>query len=328
MGKKIFLTGAAGFIGFHVALALKNRGDEVVGLDNFNDYYSLHLKRQRASLLEAEGIEVIEGDINDPTLVDSIFKLHRFTDVCHLAAQAGVRYARSHPQAYLSSNIDGFLSLLQQLRSSPHVKLTYASSSSVYGLNTKTPFSESDPTDCPANLYAATKKANELMAFSYHHLYGIRMTGLRFFTVYGPWGRPDMAYFAFTKAILAKEPIHLFNRGEMERDFTYIDDIVRGTLAAIDYEGEYDLFNLGNHTPVALLDFVATLEKLLGQEARKVFEGESAGEVRCTYADITHAREKLGYTPRVDLEEGLTKFLDWYLKAAGSDSMISLATRL
>ncbi len=310
--KTILLTGAAGFIGFHTALALVKRGDRVVGLDNFNDYYSPELKRQRAHLLEQAGIEVVEADLNDRAALHKLFEENYFTDVLNLAAQAGVRYARKNPEAYLASNINGFLSLLEILRLHPNVKLTYASSSSVYGRNEKTPFSISDRTDQPANLYAATKKANELMAYSYHHLYGIQMTGLRFFTVYGPWGRPDMAYFSFTEAIIKGEPIHLFNNGKMQRDFTYIDDVVRGTLAAIDYDGEYELFNLGNNRPVELLTFVSILEKELGKEAVKIFEGPSAGEVDTTYADISTSQEKLGFEPKTDLEEGLHHFIEWY----------------
>ncbi len=310
--KTILVTGAAGFIGFHTAQALAKRGDRVVGLDNFNGYYSPALKRKRALILKEKGIEVVETDLNDHATLRALFETYPFTDVLNLAAQAGVRYARKNPQAYLSSNIDGFLSLLEILRHYPEVKLTYASSSSVYGRNEKIPFSVDDPTDQPANLYAATKKANELMAYSYHHLYGTRMTGLRFFTVYGPWGRPDMAYYSFAEAILSGKPIHLFNEGKMQRDFTYIDDVVRGTIAAIDYPGSYELFNLGNNRPVELLEFVSILEKLLGREAVKVFEGPSAGEVETTYADITSSCEKLGYAPSTNLEEGLAHFVSWY----------------
>lgn len=309
----ILVTGAAGFIGFHASLALKERGDRVIGLDNFNTYYSQELKRERAALLKKRGIEVVEADLNDRKTLDALFHTHSLTHVLNLAAQAGVRYARTHPEAYIESNINGFLSLLETLRAHPHVKLVYASSSSVYGRNTKIPFSVADQTDKPANLYAATKKANELMAYSYNHLFGIRSTGLRFFTVYGPWGRPDMAYYSFTKAILAGEPIHLFNNGKMERDFTYIDDIVRGTLAALDYEGECEIFNLGNCQPTPLLTFVSILEKLLNKEAIKVFEGPSAGEVEITFADIEEAQKKLNFQPVTDLETGLAKFIDWYV---------------
>jgi UDP-glucuronate 4-epimerase len=313
MSKKVLVTGAAGFIGFHVAQKLKKQHNEVVGFDNFNGYYSPELKRRRAARLKEEGIEVIEGDLNEREKLHLLFQAHPFTHVLHLAAQAGVRYARSHPEAYLASNIDGFLSLLEVLRLYPHVKLVYASSSSVYGRNTKTPFSTTDPTDQPANLYAVTKKANELMAYSYHHLFGIHTTGLRYFTVYGPWGRPDMAYYTFTKAILEERPIHLFNQGEMQRDFTYIDDIVNGTLAALDYEGDgCAVFNLGNRTPTPLLTFVDVLEKLLQKKAIKIFEGASPGEVEITYADIADSEKKLGFHPITQLEAGLAAFIDWY----------------
>lgn len=308
----VFLTGAAGFIGFHTALALKKRGDRVIGLDNFNAYYSPALKRQRAALLQENGIEIIDADINNRERLSALFESYQFTHVLHLAAQAGVRYAREHPEAYLASNIDGFLAILETLRSYPHIKLIYASSSSVYGRNQKIPFSVADPTDQPANLYAATKKANELMAFSYRHLYGIASTGLRYFTVYGPWGRPDMAYYSFTEAILQGKPIHLFNQGKMQRDFTYIDDVVQGTLAALDYEGECEVFNIGNNRPVELLDFVSILEKLLGKQASLVFEKASPGEVETTYADIDESRRLLNFEPQTSLEEGLKHFVDWY----------------
>ncbi len=310
--KTVLLTGAAGFIGFHTASALVKRGDSVIGLDNFNSRYSPALKRERAFLLKEKGIEIIEADLNDRETLHSLFEAHPFTDILTLAAQAGVRYSYKNPEAYLSSNIDGFLSILETLRHYPDVKLTYASSSSVYGRNEKIPFSVTDTTDKPANLYAATKKANELMAYSYHHLYGIAMTGLRFFTVYGPWGRPDMAYYSFTEAIMKGEPIHLFNNGKMQRDFTYIDDVVQGTLAAIDHQGEYELFNLGNNRPIELLTFVSILEKELGRKANKIFEGPSAGEVEITYADITSSHEKLGFEPKTHLEEGLARFIEWY----------------
>lgn len=311
--KRVFVTGAAGFIGFHAALALKNQGDCVVGIDNFNPYYSPELKRERAAILKKNGIELIEGDLRDRDHLLSLFETHDFTHVLHLAAQAGVRYAQKNPDAYIASNIEGFLSILEILKAFPHIKFVYASSSSVYGRNEKIPFSTSDTTDKPANLYAATKKANELMAYSYHHLYGISMVGLRYFTVYGPWGRPDMAYFFFTKRILEEKPIHLFNHGQMERDFTYIDDIVRGTLAALDYPGGYEVFNLGNNRPIPLLHFVSILEKFLQKEAKKVFEKESPGEVKNTFADISESQKKLGYQPTTTLESGLCEFIAWYL---------------
>jgi UDP-glucuronate 4-epimerase len=285
----------------------------VIGFDNFNTYYSPELKRKRAKLLQAQEIEIIEADINDSKTFKQTLDKHACTHVLHLAAQAGVRYSKTHPEAYLASNINGFLTVLESLRELSPIRLIYASSSSVYGRNTKTPFSISDTTDQPANLYAVTKKANELMAYSYHHLYGIRSTGLRFFTVYGPWGRPDMAYYTFTQSILEGKPIHLFNQGMMQRDFTYIDDIIQGILAALDYEGEYDLFNLGNNQPVSLLDFVSILEKLLGKTAIKILDGPNPGEVETTYADITETKRALGFQPLTSLEEGLARFIDWYL---------------
>jgi UDP-glucuronate 4-epimerase len=314
MKKTVLVTGAAGFIGFHLSQALAARGDHVQGLDNFNDYYSTSLKRKRASLLEEKGIAIYEQDLNDKEKLLSLFQKNSFTHVVNLAAQAGVRYARTAPEAYLSSNINGFLSLLEALRIYPQTRLIFASSSSVYGRNSKVPFSVEDTTDKPANLYAATKKANELMAYSYHHIYGIRSTALRFFTVYGPWGRPDMAYYTFTKSILEGKPIHLFNEGKMSRDFTYIDDIVEGTLAAIDYEGgEYEVFNLGNHQPVPVLNFVEILEDILGKKATKIFEGETPGEVETTYADISYSQKQLGFYPKTQLTTGLRTFVNWYL---------------
>lgn len=313
MKKTLLVTGAAGFIGFHCAQQLLDQGNRVVGIDNFNSYYCPKLKRDRAQVLEKKGLEMVNADINDRAVLKNLFEKHSFTHVLHLAAQAGVRYARKNPEAYLESNINGFLALLETIRYYPHVKLVYASSSSVYGRNTKIPFAVTDPTDQPANLYAATKKANELMAYSYHHLYGINMCGLRFFTVYGPWGRPDMAYFSFTKAILEREPIRLFNQGKMERDFTFIDDIVNGTLAALNDAGSFEIFNLGNNRPTPLLSFLSILEELLGVKAKKILEGPSPGEVEITYADIQESQAKLGYQPKTDLKTGLSKFIDWYL---------------
>ncbi|MCB1180757.1 MAG: NAD-dependent epimerase/dehydratase family protein [Chlamydiia bacterium] len=311
--KNILITGAAGFIGYFCATALKRRGDGVIGFDNFNAYYSPILKRERSRLLAKEGVTIIEGDLCDKELLMELFKEHKFTHVLHLAAQAGVRYALKFPNAYLKSNIEGFLSLLEILREVPKTELIYASSSSVYGKNEKIPFSIMDQTDRPANLYAATKKANELMAYSYHNLFRIPMTGLRFFTVYGPWGRPDMAYFSFTKSILEETPIYLFNEGKMERDFTYIDDIVGGVIAAIDQkERTFDLFNLGNNHPVPVLEMIGILENLLKKKAVYEMGPTSAGEVAITYADISDAEKRLGYRPTIRLEEGLSRFLDWY----------------
>jgi len=325
--KRVLVTGAAGFIGFHTALALKKAGADVVGYDNFNDYYSVALKKARAKLLAEAGIAVIEGDLCDKPALQRIFNEHDFTHVLNLAAQAGVRYAQKNPMAYLKSNLEGFLVLLEILKESPGVKLVYASSSSVYGCNEKTPFSTCDMTDKPANLYAATKKANELLAYSYHHLYGLTTVGLRFFTVYGPWGRPDMAYFSFTEAILRDQPIRLFNNGKMWRDFTYIDDAVQGTLAALDYN-ENAVFNIGNNKCEELLAFVSILEEELGKKANKVLVEEAPGEMIRTFADISDAEKKLGFTPKTSLKEGLHHFVDWHKAyAAGKAAVISEATR-
>lgn len=316
MKKNVFITGAAGFIGFHLAKYLAARGDHVLGYDNFNDYYDPQLKRGRAAELARQGIQVIEGDICDSEALQRAIRQHDTSHVVHLAAQAGVRYSLVNPQAYVKTNIEGFVTLLEICRTRPDMKLTYASSSSVYGLNSKTPYAIEDRTDHQASLYGATKKSNELMADVYHHLYGIAVTGLRFFTVYGPWGRPDMAYFSFTKAILEGRPIDIFNEGKMLRDFTYINDIVAGTAAAIDLGAKNELFNLGNHKPVELLEFVKILEKALGKEAKKRFLPMQPGDVLATYADITHSVEKLGFKPRTSLEEGIPAFVKWYLNAA------------
>ncbi|MCH9610982.1 MAG: UDP-N-acetylglucosamine 4-epimerase [Chlamydiales bacterium] len=322
--KRVLVTGAAGFIGSHTALALKEAGHEVVGLDNFNDYYSVDLKRARAQRLEQNGISVIEGDLCDKGLLEEL--VSDCTHVLNLAAQAGVRYAKKNPNSYLKSNLEGFLNLLEVLKSRPEIKLVYASSSSVYGCNEKTPFSTEDRTDQPANLYAATKKANELMAYSYHHLFGLTTVGLRYFTVYGPWGRPDMAYFSFTEAILKGEPITLFNRGQMWRDFTYIDDVVTGTIAALDYD-QNSVFNLGNHRCEELAYFVSILEQELGKGADIRLIDEAPGEMIRTWADISDAKKKLGYQPKTSLKEGLAQFIQWHKRyASGSASVMSEAT--
>lgn len=312
MGKRIIITGAAGFIGFHVALALQERGDEVVGIDNFNHYYTPTLKEKRNRILEQKGIKVHRIDLSEKEKILTLCEAFGTTHLLHLAAQAGVRYAKEHPEAYIKSNLDGFLSILEVVRNLQNVKLIYASSSSVYGLNEKIPFSEEDRVDKPANLYAATKRANELMAYSYHHLYGIAVTGLRFFTVYGPWGRPDMAYFSFTEAIMNDKPITLFNQGQMSRDFTYIDDITAGTIAAIDLGAACEIFNLGNHNPIDIFTFVRLLEKALEKKAQFTLSELSPGEVLSTFANIEHAKKQLHYNPKVPLEEGLTRFASWY----------------
>lgn len=312
--KHVLITGAAGFIGFHLAKHLKSRGEKVIGLDNFNDYYDPLLKRSRAKQLSKQEISIIEGDICDPKLLKKIVEDHQITHLAHLAAQAGVRYSLVDPQAYIKANIEGFVNILETCRQIPSIKLIYASSSSVYGLNKKTPFSIEDRTDQPASLYGATKKANELLATSYHHLYQIPVTGLRFFTVYGPWGRPDMAYFQFTKAILEGTPIQIFNHGKMRRDFTYIDDIIQGIEAAIDLPAKNEIFNLGNHQPVDLLDMVALLEKCLGKKAHQIFLPMQTGDVLETYADIELSTQNLGFVPKTKLDEGIPRFVDWYQK--------------
>ena len=312
MKKNILITGAAGFIGSHLALKLKQRGDAVIGLDNFNAYYTPQLKRDREILLAKAGVQVIEGDICNGPLIDEILAKQGITHLVHLAAQAGVRYSLTNPQAYVKANLEGFVNILEACRKNPSIKLTYASSSSVYGLNEKTPFSVEDRADHQVSLYGATKKANELMAHSYHHIYGIPMTGLRFFTVYGPWGRPDMAYFSFTKAILEGKSIDVFNHGKLQRDFTYIDDIVAGTMAAIDLGADYEIFNLGNNQPVALGTFIEVIEKALGKEAKKNYLPMQSGDVLSTYADIEHSKNKLGFSPKTSLEKGISSFVQWY----------------
>lgn len=312
MAKRVFITGAAGFIGCHVALELSAAGIAVLGLDNFNDYYDVFLKESRAALLRKHGVQVLRADINDYSFLKEKIQEHQTTHVVHLAAQAGVRYSLENPHAYLKSNVDGFLNVLEACRESPGLKLVYASSSSVYGLNTKTPFCVDDRTDAQASLYGVTKKANELMAQTYHHLFGINSVGLRFFTVYGPWGRPDMAYYSFTRDILSGKAIKIFNNGRMKRDFTYIDDIVAGTIAALDHRAGAALFNLGNNQPTELGKMIELLEKLLGKEAEKDFLPMQAGDVVETYAMIDQSYQALGFVPKTSLEEGLERFVDWY----------------
>lgn len=308
--KRILITGAAGFIGFHLAKRLSKRGDTVVGYDNFNDYYDPLLKRSRALELSKHGIEVIEGDICQFERVKDLVTSRGITHLVNLAAQAGVRSVRN-PQAYVKANLEGFVAILEVCRHTS-IPLIYASSSSVYGANTKIPFSVQDPTDRQVSLYGATKKANELMAYTYHHLYGVAATGLRFFTVYGPWGRPDMAYFSFAEAIRLGRPIELFNEGRMQRDFTYIDDIVDGTVASIDLQAPNEIFNLGNHQPEEVSSLVSLLEQHLGKKAQRVLRPMPLADVPATYADIEYTREKLGYEPKVSLQEGIEKFMGWY----------------
>lgn len=328
---KILVTGAAGFIGSAVSHALLDRGDHVVGIDNINDYYDPSLKQARLARLSPRNHFQFEKiDICDKTAIDRLFADGKFDCVIHLAAQAGVRYSLTHPQAYLDSNINGFLNILEGCRHNETGHLVYASSSSVYGMNESMPFSVADNVDHPVSLYAATKKSNELMAHCYAHLYRIPVTGLRFFTVYGPWGRPDMALFLFTKNILADKPIDIFNNGNHARDFTYIDDIVSGVVKVADAPPEpsedwsgqapdpayskapYRLFNIGNNNPIELMDFVAAIEQALEREAKKNFLPMQAGDVAKTYADVTHLRSVTGFAPETPLQDGVKKFIDWY----------------
>lgn len=299
----------------HLAESLLDDGHEVIGLDNFNDYYGIQLKLDRHARLEGrKGYIGIRGDLEDYQLLTDSFKLHTPDCVCHLAAQAGVRYSISHPFAYQKANLEGHLNILEACRHAKIQRLVYASSSSVYGGNKKIPFSESDPVDNPVSLYAATKKADELMSHSYTQLYGLQTVGLRFFTVYGPWGRPDMAYWLFTRNLLEGKPIQVFNHGRMERDFTYISDIVSGVKAALFAEGLdlYEIFNLGNNKPENLMDMIQTIAGVLGVEPKMEMLPMQAGDVPVTYADISLARKKLGYSPHTPISEGLPEFINWY----------------
>ncbi len=309
----VCVTGIAGFIGFHTAKALASQGRKVVGFDNFNGFYDVKLKQDRAALLKREtGIDCEKIDLSDKDALERFFDYHKPTAVVHLAAQPGVRYSVEHPHEVIESNITGFLNLLEILKKNPSTALIYASSSSVYGMNRKVPFAEEDRSDHPASLYGATKKTNELMAYVYHHLYKIPMTGLRFFTVYGPWGRPDMATWLFTKAIFEESPIRLFNEGRMKRDFTYIDDIVQGVLAALDQSAPYALYNLGGSHCYELKEFVACIEKAVGKKALIELQPMQLGDVPATHADIANSMHQLHFIPRTPLEPGIAKFVSWY----------------
>ena len=317
---KILVTGAAGFIGMHVSQLLLARGDEVVGLDNLNDYYDPRLKQARLDRLAPHpGFRFVRLDVADRDGMARLFADERFDRVVHLAAQAGVRYSLVNPHAYIDSNVVGFMNVLEGCRHAGVQHLAYASSSSVYGGNTKMPFSEHDNIDHPVSMYAATKKANELMAHTYSHLYGLPTTGLRFFTVYGPWGRPDMMMWLFTRAILAGEPIPVFNHGEMQRDFTYVDDIVEGVLRTLarppapsGAAAPYDVFNIGNHQPVELMEFIEAIERALGRPARKNFLPLQDGDVPATFADVSELEAWTGYRPRTPVVEGVGRFVAWY----------------
>jgi UDP-glucuronate 4-epimerase len=349
---RILITGTAGFIGSALAQKLIARGDEVVGLDSINDYYDINVKYgrlQRAGIIESledgknieynrvltssknPNLKFIKLNLEDKENIMKLFSEEEFDAVCNLAAQAGVRYSLVNPDAYIQSNIVGFMNILEACRHNGVNNLSYASSSSVYGLNEKLPFSTEDSVDHPISLYAASKKSNELMAHTYSHLYGISTTGLRFFTVYGPWGRPDMALFLFVKAGLEGNSINVFNNGEMLRDFTYIDDIVEGVIRVIDNPPErddswsdrdgkissssapYKIYNIGNNNPVKLMDFIEAIEKKLGKKIKKNMMPIQAGDVPATYADVTDLIEDLDYKPETPIQEGVDKFIDWYL---------------
>ncbi|MDW7710726.1 MAG: NAD-dependent epimerase [Deferrisomatales bacterium] len=319
---RYLVTGAAGFIGFHVARALLERGACVVGLDDLNAYYDVRLKQARLALLEpCRGFSFHRADVADPVALGRAFDEGPYDAVCHLAAQAGVRYSLENPVAYGHANLMGFLHVLEACRHRGTGNLVYASSSSVYGANAKVPFSEDDRVDRPVSLYAATKLADELMAHTYHHLYGVPVTGLRFFTVYGPWGRPDMALYSFTRSILAGRPIDVYNRGDMERDFTYVDDIVEGVLAALDRPLGDEVLNLGNSRTVRLDRFIRILEGALGVEARRNLLPMQPGDVPRTFADVSKTRRLLGWEPRTTIEEGIPRFVAWYREYHGEAGM-------
>ena len=328
---KLLVTGAAGFIGMTTSLRLLARGDEVVGLDNLNDYYDARLKQDRLARLQPhEAFRFVRMDVADREGMQRLFAEERFDRVIHLAAQAGVRYSLKNPHAYVDSNLVGFVNVLEGCRHAGVQHLVYASSSSVYGGNTQMPFSVHDSVDHPVSLYAATKKANELMAHTYSHLYGLPTTGLRFFTVYGPWGRPDMALFLFTKAILEGRPIDVYNHGRMQRDFTFVDDIAEGVIRVTDriaapdaaYDparpdpatssAPYRVFNIGNHQPVPLMDFIACIEKALEREATKNFMPLQDGDVPATFADVQALQDWVGFSPATSIETGIARFVEWY----------------
>jgi UDP-glucuronate 4-epimerase len=346
MTLKYLVTGTAGFIGFHLAKKLLDRGDEVIGLDNINDYYDINLKYRRlgetgidknrishGTLVQSKkypNYQFIQLNLEDRDALFNLFEKHKFDIVCNLAAQAGVRYSLTNPYAYIESNIVGFINILEACRHNDVKHLVYASSSSVYGLNEEMPFSTLHNVDHPASLYAASKKSNELMAHTYSHLYKIPTTGLRFFTVYGPWGRPDMALFIFTRSILENRPVDVYNHGKMERDFTYIDDIAEGVLRVIDNpphentdwnstrpdpsssRAPYKIYNIGNNNPVKLLDFIKAIEDCLGKKAEKIMFPLQPGDVPSTWADVNDLEEDTGYKPDTPVKDGIEKFIKWY----------------
>ncbi len=336
---KILVTGAAGFIGYHTSERLLKRGDEVVGFDNVNDYYDPTLKEARLARLAGKpGFRLVRGELSNRADVEKVFAEGKFDRVIHLAAQAGVRYSLTNPHAYIESNLVGFLHILEGCRHNSVEHLTYASSSSVYGASTAMPFSVHQNVDHPVSLYAATKKANELMAHTYSHLYGLPTTGLRFFTVYGPWGRPDMAMFLFTKAILEGKPIEVFNHGRMRRDFTYIDDIVEGVVRTSDHvarpnpdwdsdapdtatsKAPYRLYNIGNNNPVELMHLIETIEKSLGRVAEKKMMDIQPGDVPATFADVDDLVRDVGFAPKTPIETGVERFVSWYREYYGIEA--------
>lgn len=306
-GKRVLVTGAAGFIGHHVMVELQAQAVPVVGVDNFNTYYDVSLKKARAAISGS----VQDLDVCDSVAMRAVLLENDITHVIHLAAQAGVRYSIDHPQAYVKSNVKCFVQLLELLKNG-NIPLVYASSSSVYGKNTKVPFSESDPVVKPASLYAATKRENELLAHVYWDMYKLRSIGLRFFTVYGPMGRPDMAYYSFTKKIVEGKPVPVFNHGKLSRDFTYVTDIVDGIVRCLQVDFDQEILNLGRGEPQQLMTFVRAIERAVGKEARVDFQPMARGDVLTTYADITKAKRMLGYEPKVSLKEGIAKFVKWY----------------
>ena len=333
---KIFVTGSAGFIGFHLCKRLLDDGHDVLGVDNLNPYYDVNLKKARLSMLKPyDRFKFKLLDIADRESMTSIFAENHFDRVVNLAAQAGVRYSLENPYAYINANVSGFMNILEGCRHFAVPHLIYASSSSVYGLNTLMPFSVHHNVDHPVSLYAATKKSNELMAHTYSYLYGLPVTGLRFFTVYGPWGRPDMALFLFTRAILADEPIKVFNHGNQSRDFTYIDDIIEGVVNVMDRipsgnpqwnsdrpdpgtsKVAYRLYNIGNNQPVPLMEFIDTIEKVLGKKAKKEFLPLQPGDVPSTFADVQDLESDIGFKPNTPIKKGIEKFMDWYLDYYG-----------
>ena len=328
---KVLVTGAAGFIGFHLTLALLERGDEVVGVDNLNDYYDPQLKQDRLDVIDSharsDAFTFLKEDIADREAMSALFKGYSFDIVVNLAAQAGVRYSLENPSAYVDSNLVGFVNILEGCRHSKVSHLVYASSSSVYGMNEKQPFSVDDRVDHPISLYAATKKSNELMAHTYSHLFNLPTTGLRFFTVYGPYGRPDMAYYKFTKAILNGDPIDVYNNGDMQRDFTYIDDIIAGVVRVMDRvpsvqsskvsgaEAPYKLYNIGNNNPVTLGSFIEAIEDNCARKALKNYLPMQPGDVPVTFADVDELIDEVGYKPETAVRDGMCKFVHWYCQS-------------